>query len=335
MARRSHSKFTLYWLLTLEVLLPKGWRGIVPMTSGSSRYSLDVPGTSTHTCCKQNGEITSWVWEQVSGERRGEERPEAHLQHVLHFDDATVQDGGTHWWDLDGSAVPRFPAFGTHDVAAQRAHHRTLLLHGAAGDEGLRLDDVGFGHHRSGGRVVKLCKHGYHLACGGRKRASAIADHEASKRSSSAGRRTHQGCSLCGRSLQSQTPVQSSCTTPVPSCPLFQPAVPDENNKMTFNIQKTNKSDIITMCESSAAHQQGRCVDVDGFNDRKLLLDLLDGGPRPVQLHFHPVPDAAVFPLEGGDQRLLWELEAEREFVSTRRKDRDLTVICGREDKNI
>lgn len=89
------------------------------------------------------------------------------------------------------------------------------------------------------------------------------------------------------------------------------------------------------MCESSAAHQQGWCVDVDGLDDCKLLLDLLDGGPRPVQLHFHPVPDAAVFPLEGGDQRLLWELEAEREFVSTRRKDRDLTVICSREDKNI
>lgn len=164
MARRSHSRFTLYWLLTLEVLLPKGWRGIVPMTSGSSRYSLDVPGTSTQTCCKQTGEITSWVGSRF--QVRGEERPEAHLQHVLHFDDATVQDRGTHWGDLDGSAVPRFPAFGTHDVAAQRAHHRTLLLHGAASDEGLRLDDVGFGHHRSGGRVVKLCKHGYHLACG-------------------------------------------------------------------------------------------------------------------------------------------------------------------------
>lgn len=85
------------------------------------------------------------------------------------------------------------------------------------------------------------------------------------------------------------------------------------------------------MCESSAAHQQGWRVDVDGLDDCKLLLDLLDGGPRPVQLHFHPVPDAAVFPLEGGDQRLLWELEAEREFVSTRRKDRDLTVICSRD----
>lgn len=97
---------------------------------------------------------------------REEQCPEAHLEHVLHFDDATVQDGGTHWWDLDGSAVPRLPAFSAHDVAAQCAHHGTLLLHGAASDERLGLDDVGSGHHRSGRSVVKLRKHGYHLACG-------------------------------------------------------------------------------------------------------------------------------------------------------------------------
>lgn len=53
MAMRSHSRLTLYWLLTLEVLLPKGWRGMVPMTSGSSRHSLDVPGTSTQTWCEE------------------------------------------------------------------------------------------------------------------------------------------------------------------------------------------------------------------------------------------------------------------------------------------
>lgn len=78
-----------------------------------------------------------------------------------------MQDGGAHWRDLDGAAVPRLPAFGAHHVAGQRAHHSALLLHGAAGDEGLRLDDVGFGHHGSGGGVVKLCEHGYDLACGG------------------------------------------------------------------------------------------------------------------------------------------------------------------------
>lgn len=54
-----------------------------------------------------------------------------------------------------------------------------------------------------------------------------------------------------------------------------------------------------------------------------------------MQLHFDPVADAAVFPLEGGDQRLLWELEAEWKFVSPSRKDRYLTVICSREEKTL
>lgn len=52
-----------------------------------------------------------------------------------------------------------------------------------------------------------------------------------------------------------------------------------------------------------------------------------------MQFHFHPVTDAAVFPLEGGDQCLLWELEAKWKFVPTRRKDSYLTVICKGEDK--
>lgn len=49
MAMRSQSRFRLYWLLTLEVRLPKGWRGMVPMTSGSSRDNFEGPGMSTHT----------------------------------------------------------------------------------------------------------------------------------------------------------------------------------------------------------------------------------------------------------------------------------------------
>lgn len=89
----------------------------------------------------------------------------SHLEHVLDFDDAALQDGGTHGWDLDGSAVPCLPTSGTYNVSTQRAHHRALLLHGAASDKRLRLNDVGFGHHWSGGRVVKLRKDGYHLAC--------------------------------------------------------------------------------------------------------------------------------------------------------------------------
>lgn len=71
----------------------------------------------------------------------------AHLEHVLHFDDAALQDGGTHRWDLDGATVPRLPASGAHNITAQCAHHRALLLHGAAGDERLCLGDVGFRHN--------------------------------------------------------------------------------------------------------------------------------------------------------------------------------------------
>lgn len=71
----------------------------------------------------------------------------AHLEHVLHFDDAALQDGGTHRWDLDGTTVPRLSAPGTHDISTQGAHHRALLLHGATSDEGLCLNDIGFGHH--------------------------------------------------------------------------------------------------------------------------------------------------------------------------------------------
>lgn len=53
-----------------------------------------------------------------------------------------------------------------------------------------------------------------------------------------------------------------------------------------------------------------------------------------MQLHLDPVTDAAVLPLEGGDQCLLWELEAEWKFMSALRKDSDLPIICSREDRN-
>lgn len=59
--------------------------------------------------------------------------------------------------------MPRLPTPGAHDVAAERGHHRALLLHGAAGDEGLRLGDVGFGHDGPGGRVVEFGEDRDHL----------------------------------------------------------------------------------------------------------------------------------------------------------------------------
>jgi len=77
----------------------------------------------------------------------------------------------------------------------------------------------------------------------------------------------------------------------------------------------------------SGAHQEGRRVDVDGLDDGELLLHLPHRGPRPVQLHLHPVADAAVLPLEGGDQRLLGQLEAEGELVSAGGEDERFPVI--------
>ena len=80
-------------------------------------------------------------------------------------------------------------------------------------------------------------------------------------------------------------------------------------------------------CEGGDSHQQGWRVDVDGLDDCELLLDLPDGGPWPVQLNFDPVTNAAVFSLEGGDQRLLRQLEAEWKLVSASRKDGNFTII--------
>lgn len=144
----------------------------------------------------------------------------AHLEHVLYFDDAALQDGGTHGWDLDGATVPRLPASGAHKISAQCTHHRALLLHGAAGDERLCLNDVGFGHHRSGGRVVKLRKDRYHLACREEMCVRNSGHFENGlQRLCFQELDSHLVCSLCGRSLRLQTPVQSFCTTPAPSCP--------------------------------------------------------------------------------------------------------------------
>ena len=75
------------------------------------------------------------------------------------------------------------------------------------------------------------------------------------------------------------------------------------------------------------AHQQSGRVDVNGLDDGELLLDFLHGGPGSVELHLDPVADAAVLPLEGRHQRLLWELEAEGELVAAGCQQGHLPVI--------
>lgn len=96
----------------------------------------------------------------VCGVVRAQVGREADLECVLHFDDAALEDGRTDGRDLDGAAVPRLAASGAHGVAAQRGHNRPLLLHGTAGDERLRLGDVGLGDDGARRGVVKLGEHG-------------------------------------------------------------------------------------------------------------------------------------------------------------------------------
>jgi len=45
--RPSQFMFMLHWLLTLDVLLPNGCKGMVPMTSGKLRNKSMAPGIST------------------------------------------------------------------------------------------------------------------------------------------------------------------------------------------------------------------------------------------------------------------------------------------------
>lgn len=94
------------------------------------------------------------------------QRPQTHLEHVLHFDDATLEDGGTNWRDLDGTPLPGVTAARSHYVSAQSGHYGLLLLQGAPRDEGLSLSDVSLGHHGSGSGVVELGKDWNHFTCG-------------------------------------------------------------------------------------------------------------------------------------------------------------------------
>lgn len=53
---------------------------------------------------------------------------------------------------------------------------------------------------------------------------------------------------------------------------------------------------------SLSTYQQQRRVDVDVLKHNELFLGFDGHHPGPVQLSFHPVPHAAVLPLEGSGQ---------------------------------
>lgn len=152
-----------------------------------------------------------------------------HLEHVLYFDDATLEDRGPHRWDLDGTAMPGLPASGSYNVTTQGGYHRALLFNCAASDEGLRLRDVGSGHDRSRGRIVELRKNRYHLAC---DRGKVYVGNWRNAQSTHRNRLwfeasdSYQVCNPCGRFSLLPTPVRSCGTMLGPFCPLFQPVAP-------------------------------------------------------------------------------------------------------------
>lgn len=154
-----------------------------------------------------------------------------HLQHVLHLDDAALLDGRPHRRDLDGPTVPRLPGSGAHHVAAQRGHHRPLLLHRAARNERLRLGDEGFGHNGPGCGVVELGKHRYDLTCSGGAGLVRTCSRLQVARRYIYGGFSYLECNLCGQSLRLRTPVQSYGTTSVPACPSSPPEEPEDKHK--------------------------------------------------------------------------------------------------------
>ena len=93
-------------------------------------------------------------------------RENAYHEHVLHFDGATMQNGGYNRGDLDGTAVPHLPAARFNHVTLQRRHHNSLLLQQASlAHIGLHLGDVDRWHHGPSGGVDELGEHRNDLAC--------------------------------------------------------------------------------------------------------------------------------------------------------------------------
>ena len=81
-----------------------------------------------------------------------------HHEGVLHSDDAAVQDGGGHRWDLQHLATPGLSFARGQRLSPQVGHQLLDLLRLPFGIEGLGLVDGRLWHHHAGRAVLDLCK---------------------------------------------------------------------------------------------------------------------------------------------------------------------------------
>ena len=88
-----------------------------------------------------------------------------HHEGVLHSDDAAVQDGGWHRWDLQHLAAPGLSFARGQRLSPQVGHQLLDLLRLPFGIEGLGLVDGCLWHHHAGWAVLDLCKDLDWLSC--------------------------------------------------------------------------------------------------------------------------------------------------------------------------
>lgn len=120
-----------------------------------------------------HGYILSQVWQvskQTAKVENGKtEWDDSHHEGVLHSDDAAVQDGGWHGWDLQHLAAPGLCFARGQRLSPQVGHQLLHLLHLPFGIEGLGLVNGRLWHHHAGRAVLNLCKDLDRLSCKGQR----------------------------------------------------------------------------------------------------------------------------------------------------------------------
>lgn len=75
----------------------------------------------------------------------------------MHADDAAVQDGRGHGWDLEGLPIPGVSASGGDVVPAHVGHHEPHGLRLPAGQVRLSLENGSFGNNQTRGTILYFC----------------------------------------------------------------------------------------------------------------------------------------------------------------------------------